>query len=342
MPPFSPYGSYPYTLPPVPPEYAAKRELNRFGNLMGFGLLAFELIGTLLLVPLIIYFALGNKEMPMLYTLALNGLSAFLALGCVFALLMKPLGCRDEVGQAFGRPKSKGLMLFAVMIGIGLSFCAEELTSLLMNLLGLLGIESSMPDITPTVFDGSNIAMYVIQVAISPALLEEFAFRGVMMQTLRRYGDGFAIVMSAFVFGMFHGNIVQTPFAFMLGLVMGYLAIATGSVWTAVAIHFLNNLNSVLLTLAQYWFGDEIMNKLYYMELGAALIIGAIGAVMFFLYYGKEKRNSLKPAPEWLPRKGRAAAFLGNPGMLILFGLLLINMVSSLFLSSISDVLSSF
>lgn len=53
--------------------------------------------------------------------------------------------------------------------------------------------------------------LYVIGVAVIPPLVEELGFRGVMLSALRRYGDGFAVLVTAVAFGIFHGNPVKFP-----------------------------------------------------------------------------------------------------------------------------------
>lgn len=73
--------------------------------------------------------------------------------------------------------------------------------------------------------------------------------RGVVMQPLRKYGDWFAILTSAFVFALMHGNLVQAPFAFIAGIGLGYAVIASGSLWTGILIHLLNNSISVIQTI---------------------------------------------------------------------------------------------
>ena len=64
--------------------------------------------------------------------------------------------------------------------------------------------------------------------------IEEFAMRGVVMQSLRKYGDWFAIIMSSLVLALVHGNMVQIPFAFIAGIAIGYAVTVTGSMWTGV------------------------------------------------------------------------------------------------------------
>ena len=65
-------------------------------------------------------------------------------------------------------------------------------------------------------------------------------FRGLILRTLRPFGKRFAIVMSAVLFGMFHGNLLQAPCAMVIGLLFGYAAMEHSILW-AVALHVFIN-----------------------------------------------------------------------------------------------------
>ena len=95
-----------------------------------------------------------------------------------------------------------------------------------------IGFKLSSPDyeVTDDVF---GRIVYFIMVAVVPPLTEELAIRGVIMQPLRRYGDRFAVVASAVLFAVLHGNLIQAPFAFIAGLGIGYAVCITGSLWMA-------------------------------------------------------------------------------------------------------------
>ena len=86
--------------------------------------------------------------------------------------------------------------------------------------------------------------------------------RGVVMQPLRKFGDRFAIVASAVLFAILHGNMVQIPFAFVAGLALGYFAIVTNSIWTSVVIHSLNNLSAVIISI--YYTNHSESDMLFY------------------------------------------------------------------------------
>ena len=125
--------------------------------------------------------------------------------------------------------------------------------------------------------------------AIVPALVEEFALRGVLLQSLRKYGDAFAVLASAILFAIMHGNMTQAPFAFILGAVLAILVIMTGSLWTSMLVHLINNTYSVFMnTLLDQ--GNDLLTSMVMVSLNTlALIYGAIALVYLFgLHRGKE------------------------------------------------------
>ena len=121
------------------------------------------------------------------------------------------------------------------------------------------GITFEYPDSrTPTTPLG--IAMYLIQLAVVPALVEEYALRGVVMMPARKFGNWFAILVSSALFGMMHGNLVQAPFAFIVGIGIGYFVIVTGSMWTGVMIHFCNNMFSGVISILYEFLPEKTVN----------------------------------------------------------------------------------
>jgi len=116
-------------------------------------------------------------------------------------------------------------------------------------------------------------------ITVEPGLMEEFAFRGVVQGLLRRYGEGFAIMTSAILFGAMHGNFEQIPFAFLVGLVLGFIRVKTGTMWIACAVHAFNNMLSVVI---DFFFdtSSEAVNLWYTLYLALALILGLVGAWM--------------------------------------------------------------
>lgn len=132
-----------------------------------------------------------------------------------------------------------GAFLTLTCLIFGLQIPAELLyrgMELIYNLFGLslAGVmESNSMDL-------NQFPMW-LYVCIAGPVTEELIFRGFMLRTARPFSKQFAILSSAIVFGMFHGSPVQTPFAFMVGLVLGYVAMEYHILW-AILLHIMNNM----------------------------------------------------------------------------------------------------
>lgn len=83
-------------------------------------------------------------------------------------------------------------------------------------------------------------------------IFEELMFRGLILERLRRYGDGFAVAASALLFGMVHGNLFQMPYACAVGVVLGWVAVHSGRLWQCILLHAgINLLSSGVFPLAE-------------------------------------------------------------------------------------------
>jgi sodium transport system permease protein len=87
----------------------------------------------------------------------------------------------------------------------------------------------------------------ILLVCLVPAVCEELAFRGFILSGLRRIGHKWtAIVLTAAFFGAVHVVLQQSIAAFIVGVVLGYVAVKTGSILPAMAYHFTHNALSVV------------------------------------------------------------------------------------------------
>lgn len=91
------------------------------------------------------------------------------------------------------------------------------------------------------------LVQILLLVAVVPAVCEELAFRGFILSGLRHWGSPWrAIVVSAVLFGLSHAIMQQSLVAFVLGLLVGWVAVRTGSVWPGMAFHLAHNALVVL------------------------------------------------------------------------------------------------
>jgi sodium transport system permease protein len=88
----------------------------------------------------------------------------------------------------------------------------------------------------------------VFVIALAPAVCEELAFRGFVLSGLRHLGSTTAaLVISSLFFAVTHGMLQQSLSAFAVGLVIGFIAVRTGSIFPCIVFHLTHNSLSVML-----------------------------------------------------------------------------------------------
>ncbi len=86
------------------------------------------------------------------------------------------------------------------------------------------------------------LGLLVLVIALLPAVCEELAFRGFMLSGFLRTGSKWrAIACTAVFFGLAHGVLQQSLIASLVGVVIGYIAVQSGSLLPAVVYHLMNN-----------------------------------------------------------------------------------------------------
>ena len=82
----------------------------------------------------------------------------------------------------------------------------------------------------------------ILRVVILAPIVEELIFRGVIFSGFQRiYPSILAIIFSALLFALFHLNPWQLGPTFLLGLLLGYVRLRTGSLLAAIFTHALHN-----------------------------------------------------------------------------------------------------
>jgi uncharacterized protein len=88
----------------------------------------------------------------------------------------------------------------------------------------------------------------VFWTAVMPAIFEELAFRGVILESLTRLlARREAILVSAFMFAILHLSVFSLPHLVLIGAVLAWLRLRTGSLLPGMLLHFAHNLMCVVL-----------------------------------------------------------------------------------------------
>ncbi len=246
----------------------------------------------------------------------------------VFTLpfLILPKGLGKSVGETLGlkRP-DKDLFIPLILVGVGVSAFANIITSNIGVFFEGFGIHFSSPEIQyPEGIFGFILSFLAI--AITPALTEEFATRGMVMGSAREYGQSFALISSATFFSLMHGNLVQIPFAFIMGIIIGFAVIKTGSLLTGIIIHFINNAVSVsmnyLLDGIQSVILQSIISAAYFGLCTLLLFLG-----IHFAQKRKENIWSLEKCEDTLTLGEKLKLFFFSPTITVSVALTIIDCV---------------
>jgi len=220
--------------------------------------------------------------------------------------------------QVFARKKKMSFGLFLILLCVCMaiqfinSFWVEGL-ELFMNL-----FDKSILETLESVSGSSDTFSMFLYASIVAPITEELIFRGYIQGALSRYGKKFAILCSALFFGIFHGNLIQTPYAFLAGLLLGYVAAEYHIGWS-IGIHMFNNLVLAdLLSRATSGLSIEVTAAINMILLGVATVVTGIVLIV------KRKAIANYLRSEWLDRRCLKWFFL-NSGTIVLLVIMSIN-----------------
>ena len=249
-----------------------------------------------------------------------NGWGYLLAImiGCILMFLWKKKEfCLKTIWKQ-GKPMGPGSFFLILPVFMVTQAASQLMMPVLEWLLGLMGFTIS-DSVRAASGSTDNFSMFFYVCFLAP-VFEEILFRGLILRQLEPYGKKFAILASAFLFGMFHGNLVQTPYAFVAGLVLGYVAIEYNVIW-AMVLHMINNL---LLgdTLARL---TESLPELAQEIIFAVVIWGFAIAALMILICQRKKIAAYFRSEQNHPLCMRS--FFTAPGILALTVLMIVNML---------------
>ncbi len=106
--------------------------------------------------------------------------------------------------------------------------------------------ESTIAGMEKIITQAPSMLSLLVVMAVLPAICEELTFRGFILSGLRRHSKWRAIIVSSVFFGLAHFAVQQSLVAGVFGLVLGYLAIQTGSVIPCMVFHMFHNGMNIL------------------------------------------------------------------------------------------------
>ena len=106
-----------------------------------------------------------------------------------------------------------------------------------------------------------GVAVYsIISTCVLSPVAEELIFRGITMRSFRALGKAKAIVYSGLLFGLFHDNLQQGVYAFLVGMIFAYIDICAESLMPSCILHIaINTYNYVVYTIATHVIANDAL-----------------------------------------------------------------------------------
>ncbi len=196
-------------------------------------------------------------------------------------------------------------VLLLGIFSVSIFFLLQIINGMFITMLsGFLG-EPSPSNIS----DATNITQLLFEIVIVgglPAICEEIFFRGFVLRAFERKSPIIAIIMSALIFAIMHGNLQQLVYAFLCGIILGTVVVLTDSLFAGCMIHFTLNTISVILSYPPInnMYVDFVTNNAYIFSSIVMLVLPVIAAgslTLFILHtlsrnkdkYGKKVPSEL-------------------------------------------------
>ena len=222
--------------------------------------------------------------------------------GTTLPILIAPLifslavvrNVREYIRPGFNFPWTLMLLVFVIM------FASSPLIEFLSNLNQKMVLphflqwmrdsEDSAQKLTAAMLQMDNIwqlLFNVIFIGLATAIVEEFMFRGVMQTVFEKWTKNthVAIWITAILFSAFHMEFFGFLPRMMLGVLFGYFVAWSGSIWTSVWAHFINNGTAVVVTYLYQQKVSKISPDDDHVFNNAAYIISLIFVLFLFWVY---------------------------------------------------------
>ena len=223
---------------------------------------------------LLVVLQLGAILLPALVILRAGGVDARLALRLRFP------GWPNLAAAALSAAAlvyASSAVIFAILAGLkwlGLPFDEGRLAQGMEPFQQALGPDRGFFALAATVFLIAGVA----------PVCEEIAFRGFLLSSLRPVlGTALGVLATSAVFGLLHPPLPRQLALALVGAVLGFMVTRTGSLWTAVTAHAVNNGTALLLAAPYLARGAAPPPEAGPPPLLAVLAVGVVGLGLWML-----------------------------------------------------------
>jgi membrane protease YdiL (CAAX protease family) len=171
----------------------------------------------------------------------------------------------------------------------------------------LIPLSESMKGVLRDAAGETGVFTFIYFILAAP-VMEELLFRGIMLDgLLKRYRPLTAILMTSLIFGIVHLNPYQFVIGFVLGVLLGWVYLRTGSVAQCIVIHMSANLSGYV---ARFFIDPEQLDHMsvftiygggtvrFVLVLVGLLIVAAVSLAQLKQDFDSAMNGSAPAAPE--------------------------------------------
>ena len=204
-----------------------------------------------------------------------NGLAILFGVVAVWSIVNKEI---DRSERQEGPFASTERIVTGYMFLGGFAFLAPLGLNVLFNLLKFTASSQSFTNTAEAQF-GVNFLTGIILYGIVSPFAEEAVFRGVIYNRMKRcFNYPIALVVSALLFGCYHGNVVQAVYGTILGALIAYVYEKYDSFAAPMLFHSIANVGIFAITYC------DGLNNLSMPASALILVVTLIGSIICFFY----------------------------------------------------------
>ena len=237
-------------------------------------------------------------------------------------------------------------LLGAFAISYALMYLSNLAGQFFTNIIGIIKGSPVDDAIADLVSELNPLTAFFVMVLLAPAL-EEWIFRKLLVDRTIRYGEGTAIFLSGLMFGLFHGNLNQFVYTFLIGAFWAFIYVKTGrlryTIYLHMALNFMGSVGSLFFlgAISTLEGGSSAMNGFHFllgMLLPLAIVIPYLIVVFGLVISGivllvtNWKRFRLIPAELFIPKEKRFSVIFLNAGMILYVLFWIIQIILQLFM----------
>jgi membrane protease YdiL (CAAX protease family) len=237
-------------------------------------------------------------------------------------------------------------LLGAFAISYALMYLSNLAGQFFTNIIGIIKGSPVDDAIADLVSELNPLTAFFVMVLLAPAL-EEWIFRKLLVDRTIRYGEGTAIFLSGLMFGLFHGNLNQFVYTFLVGAFWAFIYVKTGrlryTIYLHMALNFMGSVGSLFFldAISTLEGGSSAMNGFHFllgMLIPLAIVIPYLIVVFGLVISGivllvtNWKRFRLIPAELFIPKEKRFSVIFLNAGMILYVLFWIIQIILQLFM----------